>query len=252
MILIIALPFFVGLAIVAFMLLSVCVVIPQLAIGTALERRLPGLGAWWHAVVVAVLAAHFTLAATVAADPGSMGALGIWAALTTAPASPALVARRLLRTDRPWRSGAAILGRVIGYGAAAVAGTVVLAAIALSAGLAYEPPHLNAQQTAGTWSDGGGGTLVLTPAGKATAAGVKTFVDDPDSPEPATGECQGAGTWEFTPDTPGLFRKVTVTITGCDLDSWKIYGSYEHPKMFVYVGDPDLGATYVLHRTGPR
>ncbi|MFI6107528.1 hypothetical protein [Streptomyces sp. NPDC051310] len=48
----------------------------------------------------------------------------------------------------------------------------MLASIGLYAGIGYEPPQLTTKRVAGTWSDGRGGTLILTADGKATASRV--------------------------------------------------------------------------------
>lgn len=111
-----------------------------------------------------------------------------------------------------------MFGRVALFGTLAVVTAITLAVIGLYAGLGYEPPWLSTERVAGTWSDGKGGTLILTADGKATATRIETF-DFDESFESVVEKCTGAGT-----------------------------GPPEHPKLFVYVGDPDSSDLYILQR----
>ncbi|MEU6577159.1 hypothetical protein [Streptomyces sp. NPDC046805] len=167
--------------------------------------------------------------------------------MTAALTATALVARRLLLPDRPWLSGGAMFGRVALYGTLAVATAGALAGIALYAGLAYEPPRLGAEGVAGTWSDGKGGTLTLTADGKAMATRVKTF-DLDDSFDTVVHKCTGTGTWKYDPGAGPWAQEVDVFVDGCQLDTWEVFGTFEHPKLFVYIGDPDNWDLYILRR----
>ncbi|MFF2779161.1 hypothetical protein ACFVU3_30235 [Streptomyces sp. NPDC058052] len=43
-----------------------------------------------------------------------------------------------------------------------------------------------------------------------------------------------------------------VEVDGCGLEPWRAYGTPEHPKLFVPVGDPDEGRIHVLHKGAPE
>lgn len=161
---------------------------------------------------------------------------------TAALAAPALVARRLLLPGRPRLSGRAVLGRVAAYGSLAVVASTI-AGVGVSAGFGYEPPRLSTQQVAGTWTDAKGGTLVLTADGKATATGVQVF----DFDEVHT--CTGPGTWSYNEGAPVWSQGVSVSVVGCEMETWQVLGTTEHPKLYVFIGDPDDEDLYVLrHR----
>jgi hypothetical protein len=180
---------------------------------------------------------------------GVLAGLGGWLALTAALAVPALVARRLLLPDRPRISGGTMFLRVALFGTLAVVTAATLATLALYAGIGYEPPRLSAQRVAGTWSDGKGGTLVLTADGRATATGVRTF-EWGDSSEQVVRECTGTGTWEYDPGDGPWSQEVGVSVDddACDMDGWQVFGTLEQPKLYVYIGDPDAWDLYVLRR----
>ncbi|WP_328886774.1 hypothetical protein [Streptomyces sp. NBC_00316] len=167
--------------------------------------------------------------------------------MTATFAVTALVARRLLLPDRPRFSGGAMFGWVALYGTLAVVTAITLAGIGLYAGLGYEPPRLSTERVAGTWSDGKGGTLILTSDGKATATRVETF-DLDDSFDTVVQKCSGAGTWEYDPGAGPWSQEVDLSVDDCSMDTWSVFGTPEHPKLFVCVGDPDSWDLYILQR----
>ncbi|MFB8037249.1 hypothetical protein ACFC5Z_30810 [Streptomyces sp. NPDC056004] len=228
--------------------LSVGVVMPLLVVAGWLGRRLSGREAWWWIPALAAAGtAPPALATTVLVEAGLLAGLGGWLAVTAALAVTALVARRLLLPDRPRLSGGAMFRRVALYGTLAVVTVGTLGGIGLYAGIGYEPPRLSTERIAGTWSDGKGGTLILTAHGEATATRVETF-DLDDSFEPVEHECTGTGTWEYDPGTGPWSQEVDVSLNDCPMDTWEVFGSPEHPKLFVYIGDPDSWDLYILQR----
>ncbi|MFE7113643.1 hypothetical protein ACFU98_47145 [Streptomyces sp. NPDC057575] len=231
-------------------LLSVGVVMPLLVVAGWLGRRLSGREAWWWVPVLAGAGtAPSALAASALGEAGLLACLGGWLAVTAALAVTALVARRLLLPDRPRLSGGAMFGRVALYGTLAVVTAGTLGGIGLYAGMGYEPPRLSTERIAGTWSDRKGGTLTLTADGKATATRVETF-DLDDSFEPVVHECTGTGTWEYDPGAGPWSQEVDVSLDDCPMDTWHVFGTPEHPKLFVYVGDPDSWDLYILQPRG--
>ncbi|MFE9097552.1 hypothetical protein [Streptomyces sp. NPDC007264] len=250
-------PFAAAAGAVVAAVLSIGVVMPLLVMTGWFGRRFSGREAWWWVPALAAAGTAPTiLAAAVIGDADVLAGLGGWLAVTVALATTALVARRLLLPDRPWLSGGAMFGRVASYGALAV--TIAgLLGISLWAGIGYEPPRLGAEGVSGTWSDGKGGTLTLTAGGKATATRVETFELD-DSFETVVHKCTGTGTWKYDPGAGPWSQEVAVFVGDCRLDTWRVFGTSEHPKLFVYIGDPDSSDLYVLQRrdqavpSGPR
>ncbi|MFF3788283.1 hypothetical protein [Streptomyces sp. NPDC001933] len=231
-------------------LLSVGVVMPLLVVAGWLGRRLSGREAWWWVPALATVGtAPPALATAVLVEAGLLAGLGGWLVVAAALAVTTLVARRLLLPDRPRLSGGAMFGRVALYGTLAVVAVGTLGGIGLWAGIGYEPPRLSTERVAGTWSDGKGGTLILTAHGKATATRVETF-DLDDSFEPVVHECTGTGTWEYDPGAGPWSQAVDVSLDDCPMDTWEVFGSPEHPKLFVYIGDPDSWDLYILQRRG--
>ncbi|MFF1839931.1 hypothetical protein ACFVXE_38145 [Streptomyces sp. NPDC058231] len=231
-------------------LLTVGVVMPLLVVAGWLGRRLSGHGAWWWVpALAAAVTAPPSLAVAVLGEAGLLAGLGGWLAVTVALAATTLVARRLLLPDRRQLSGGAMFGRMALYGTLAVVIAGTLAGIGLYAGIGYEPPQLSAERVARTWSDGKGGTLILTADGKATATRVETFGID-DSSEPVVHKCTGTGTWQYDPGAGPWYQEVDVSVDDCSMDTWQVFGSLEHPKLFVYVGDPDSWDLYILQPRG--
>ncbi|MET9427827.1 MULTISPECIES: hypothetical protein [unclassified Streptomyces] len=229
-------------------LLSIGVVMPLLAVGGWLGRRLSGRETWWWIPALAAAGtAPAVLAAAQLVEADVLAGLSGWLVATTVLAAPALTARRLLLPNRPQVSGGAMFGLVALYGTLAVVMVGTLAGIGLYAGIGYEPPQLSAERVAGTWSDGKGGTLILTADGKATAADVETF-DIDDAFEPVVHKCTGTGSWTYDPGTGPWSQKVEVSVGDCAMGTWEVFGSPEQPKLFVYIGDPDSWDLYILQR----
>ncbi|QIQ01538.1 hypothetical protein [Streptomyces liangshanensis] len=252
-ILIIVAPFLavVGAALGA--LLTVGLVMPLLVGAGWLGRGLSGREAWWWVPALAAAgAAALTALAAVPTGDSLLPVLGGWLVVTAALSAPALVARRLLLPDRPPLSGGVMFGRVVLYGTLVVVTAGSLAGIGTYAGIvhAYEPPRLNTQRAAGTWTDGDGGTLVLTADGHATATRIKTF-DIVDSGT-VTHRCTGTGTWNFDPGDGPWAQEIPVSVDNCSMDNWAVSGTPEHPKLFVYIGDPDSWDLYILQRPRHR
>ncbi|MFF3956422.1 hypothetical protein ACFYY1_24805 [Streptomyces sp. NPDC001890] len=246
--LIVMVPFVLAAGAAIAALLSVGVVMPLLVVAGWFGRRLSGREAWWWVpALAAVGTAPPTLAKAVLVEAGLLAGLGGWLVVTAALAVTALVARRLLLPDRPRLSGGAMFWRVALYGTLAVVTVGTLGGIGLWAGIGYEPPRLSTERVAGTWSDGKGGTLILTAHGKATATRIETF-DLDDSFEPVVHECTGTGTWAYDPGAGPWSQKVDVSLDDCSMDTWEVFGSPEHPKLFVYIGDPDSWDLYILQR----
>ncbi|MFC9285289.1 hypothetical protein [Streptomyces sp. NPDC057052] len=40
-----------------------------------------------------------------------------------------------------------------------------------------------------------------------------------------------------------------MSVDDCRLDTWEVSGTLEHPKLFVYIGDPDSWDLYILQRS---
>ncbi|MEV8104195.1 hypothetical protein [Streptomyces sp. NPDC088135] len=80
-------------------------------------------------------------------------------------------------------------------------------------------------------------------SGRATR--VETF--DFDS---AVHKCTGTGTWRYGQGAGPWSQEVDVSIDDCSMDTWHVFGTPEHPKLFVYVGDPDSWDLYILQPRG--
>ncbi|WP_328943218.1 hypothetical protein OG259_18200 [Streptomyces sp. NBC_00250] len=229
-------------------LLTYALVIPLLTGAARLGRRFSGREAgWWVPALAAAGTAPAALAVTVLAEAGPVAGLCGWVTAAVALAVPALAARRVLLPHRPRLSVRAVFGWVALYGTLAAVTAFTLAGIALYAGIGYEPPQLNKERMAGTWSDGRGGTLTLAADGRVTATRIETS-DFDDSFETVLKKCSGDGTWEYDPGSGPWSQSVTVSVADCLMDEWRVTGSDERPKLFVTVGDPDDGNFYILRR----
>ncbi|MER8236168.1 hypothetical protein [Streptomyces sp. NPDC094049] len=227
------------------------VVVPVICVAAWLGRVVSGREVWWWVpAAAAILAVGPGVAVTVLTDGGVLAGFVTWVAGTAALAAPALTARRLLLPARRRPSLRTVLGSVGVYGTLAVVTAFTLAGIALHSGIAYEPPRFNAQQLTGTYTDGDGGTLTLAPDGRADADRIRTFDydDTADSFGPRVRECSGTGTWTHDPAHGPLSQQVLVTFDSCPMDSWNVYGTLRHPKLYLFIGDPDSGEIYTLRR----
>ncbi|WP_432043642.1 hypothetical protein [Streptomyces cadmiisoli] len=230
-------------------MLSIGVVMPLLVVAGWLGRRFSRREAWWWVPALAAAgSAPSAVATAVIVDADALMGCGGWLVVTAALAAPALVARRLLLPDRPPLSGGVMFGRVAQYGTLAVATAGVLAGIGLYAGIGYEPPRPGAEGSAGTWSDGKGGILVLAANGRATATRVESFELDDDSFETVMHKCTGTGTWKYDPGAGPWSQTVVVLIDDCRLDTWEVFGTLERPMLLVSIGDPDSWSLYILQR----
>lgn len=137
-------------------------------------------------------------------------------------------------------------------GSLSVALLLAGSAVAYSIGLVtrYEPPVLSVTAVVGTWTDGNGGTAVLTADGGAVLTGI--VVDDGfgDFPgELATTICAGRGTWAYQADPDVWKQRVVINGPGCgDLQSFEVGGRTGRPQLFFFVGDPDSPVRYGLTR----
>ncbi|MFI1647190.1 hypothetical protein ACH4XT_09635 [Streptomyces avidinii] len=166
-------------AVIAF-LLTVVFVLPAVALADLLGgREAP----WWVVPpMAAALLAPPVLGFAAYNDAQTRPTLIFWASATVSLSVGALIAR-------PRHPG--LLRRVALWGTAVVAGTGLLGALGLTAGLlpAYEPPAIGPKTMPGSWVDHTGGTLVFTSDGRVTASGVgrqpriQQEVGDPGSGE---------------------------------------------------------------------
>ncbi|MFD4377703.1 hypothetical protein [Streptomyces sp. NPDC058486] len=229
---------------------SAALVCPMLAGAAWLGRRCSGREAWWWVPVTAgAVAAVVGAAGALLMAAGVRAALVGGAVVTVVLAVPALVARLPLRLDRPRLPGRALVGRLVMGGTLAVVTAWAVSGAVLWAGVAYEPPRLSAERIEGTWSDGKGGTLTFAADGRVTADGVQTY-DDGDFFAPVARGCSGTGTWTYHPGDDARSQGISVAVDGCEQEWWSVYGSPEHPKIFVSIGDPDAWNLYVLRKGG--
>lgn len=242
----VAAPFVLVAGVVALVALSGVLVLPLMVGAAWFGRRFSGREVWWWVPVTAgAVGGVAVLAGALRWGVGPWTALAGWAAVTVGLAVPALVARRMVLPGRPPLSARAMLGRVALGGTLAVVTAWAAAGAALHAGIGYEPPQVSAERLAGVWSDGQDGSLTLAAGGSATADRVETFGEDG-----VPGRCSGRGTWTYASGDGSWSQEVVVEVDGCELSPWSVYGTAEHPKLFVLVGDPDAGDIYVLRRGG--
>ncbi|MEV7534626.1 hypothetical protein [Streptomyces hydrogenans] len=245
-------PFVVALVAIAALVVSAVVVAPLLAGAGWLGRRCSGREAWWWVPVSAAAVTAVAVAAGgLAGKPGHGAATAVWGVGTVVLAVPALIARGLLLPGRPRLSDRSVVGALALWGTLAVVTAWAVAGAVLEAGVAYEPPRLDEARVAGTWSDGRGGTLTFGADGRATAHRVEVHAFTGDV-EPVVRRCTGTGTWWYRSGDEPWSQSVHVAVEGCALEPWGVYGSPEHPKIFVYAGDPDVADVYVLRKTDGR
>uniref|UniRef100_UPI002F90839A hypothetical protein n=1 Tax=Streptomyces sp. NBC_01592 TaxID=2975889 RepID=UPI002F90839A len=58
------------------------------------------------------------------------------------------------------------------------------------------------------------------------------------------------GTWGYDPGAGPWFQEVDVSVDDCSMDTWHVFGTPEHPKLFVHGGDPDSWDLYILQPRG--
>ncbi|MEU6703328.1 hypothetical protein [Streptomyces wuyuanensis] len=224
---------------------AAAVVLPVAALSAWLGRRFTGREAWWWVPLVAA-ALVAVPAAVVAAWKGPGLALGIWLVCTSGVAAPALLARQSVLRREAGRPGLR-LHTVLLYGTLLVAVVFALGGAASHTGLmdVYAPPRMTQGPLTGTWSDGSGGTLRLSPDGTAEAVAVRH-----EPPEGATGgeRCGGTGTWRFVPDDDPWRQVVSVEIPDCALPEWSVGGTADALKLHHVCGDPDSPDVHTLAR----
>ncbi len=225
---------------------TLLVVLPAVWLGDALGRRFGGRERWWWVLPPAAVLPLIVLLPRAAAT-GSAASLADGAAqsliLTAVIAAPALTSRSRARS---------LLTKVAVGGTAAVLVTACAGEAALSTGLLkeYRPPVLSPAALVGTWSDGRGGTLDFAADGTVIATGVDFESLDRDSREYSTAECDGRGTWTYSPGRDTWTQAVDVSVGGCTWDGWNVGGDTDRIDLYQYVGDPDLWVLYVLHEVG--
>ncbi|MEU2261166.1 hypothetical protein ABZ557_12960 [Streptomyces sp. NPDC019645] len=224
---------------------TAAVVLPVAVLAAWLGRRFTGHEAWWwvppaSAGLVAVPAA----AVAVWKEPGL--ALGTWLVGTSGVAVAALLARQSVLRREARRPGLS-LRTVLLYGTLLVAVVFALGGAASRTGLldVYSPPRMTKGPLTGTWSDGGGGTLRLSPDGTAEAVALRH-----EPPEGAAGgeRCGGTGTWRFVPDDDPWRQAVAVAIPDCALPEWSVGGTADALRLHHVCGDPDSPDVHTLAR----
>ncbi|WNF28712.1 hypothetical protein RI138_18800 [Streptomyces sp. C11-1] len=226
--------------------ISLTLVLPTAWLSDALGRRFAGREAWWCVPPVAGALALAPVGTAVAlAGGGKPGAIALgWSLTTVTIAVPAVLCRS--RRKR-------IFGPVLLWGVLTVVVTAALGAAALSTGLLkeYRPPAVTSADLVGSWSDGNGGTLTLTPDSRVTGSGLHADLgygstglgknapsgdhlsrDDDNS-------CTGPGTWSFEPGPDTTAQRVEITVGTCGVAPWSVGGTADRLTLYQYVGDPD-------------
>ncbi|MFF7730537.1 hypothetical protein [Streptomyces sp. NPDC008001] len=228
-------------------------VMPALALARRVSRRTgrPE-GALWDAVAVPVVAAA---AVAVFGGVSALGSLSLsspvkyllgWASLTVALLPATLIAGVAGRRVREGRS-VRMARRVSRDGAVAWLAVCAVGAAVYGSGLVsvYQPPRLDTEQLAGTWTDGHGGTVKLAEDGAAVADGLDNYVWDgtgKDRPK----DCDGSGTWKPVKDG-GKVEGLSLHIGSCELTrNWSVSGTVKEPRISHEIGKPGSGKRYVL------
>ncbi|MFG3474460.1 hypothetical protein ACGF3K_04210 [Streptomyces sp. NPDC047980] len=224
---------------------TAAVVLPVAVLAAWLGRRLTGREAWWWVPLVSSGLVAVP-AAAVAGWEGPGLALGTWLVGTSGVAVAALLARHSVLRREAGRPGLR-LSTVLLYGTLLVAVVFALGGAASQTGLmdVYTPPRVTKDPLTGTWSDGSGGTLRLSPDGTAEAVAVKH--------EPAEGgtggeRCGGTGTWRFVPDDDPWRQTVSVEVPDCALPGWSVGGTAGALELHHVCGDPDSPDVHTLTR----
>ncbi|MCX4447588.1 hypothetical protein [Streptomyces sp. NBC_01789] len=246
------LPFLTCFGVPSALVASLWLALPTVSAARWASARLTGRDAWWWVPALALLPVSAATAVVgVVKHPGA-GALA-WAWLTGAVllAGAALVARDAALHGRR-------LLRVLGYGGLAAVAVLGVGAAAFGTGLVteYSPPKTDAAGLVGTWTDGHGGTLRLSPDGTARAGNLKdheaAYKNDADVAR-ATYRCTGTGTWSYEWDdsTSAWDQRVRLELADCELgelDGWRIGGTSEGLKLNAQYGDADDPHWYTLTR----
>ncbi|MGW1869805.1 hypothetical protein ACWCPS_30135 [Streptomyces mauvecolor] len=239
---ILALPVFAVVGVVLAAVVSAFLVLPAIWLSDALGRRFGGRTAWWWVPLTTAAVTLATVVLMVPADRAEWARAIEWrllvAVLLTAPALIGRSRRRRLFVP------------VLLWGMLAVAGTGTVGALALGTGLLqeYRPPTLTPAALAGTWSDGKGGSLTLTPDGRAAASGVDEDTGFGDGVK----KCAGQGTWTLKPGTNAWDQAVEVNVGDCSWEAWNVGGTKARVTLYHYIGDPDSWDLYELRKApGP-
>ncbi|TXS01321.1 hypothetical protein EAO73_25445, partial [Streptomyces sp. col6] len=231
---------------------SLAGVLPVVWAARRLSGRLTGRDVWWWVPAVAAVAA-----VAVAAVVGLVRHLGAGALALTWLTGAALLAGAALIARDSALHGRRLL-RTLGYGGAAAVAVLVVGAGVFGTGLVteYTPPRTDAAGLAGTWADGHGGTLRLSPDGTARAENLKDHAaahkDDADAVL-ARYRCTGTGTWSYEGDDSASTwdQRVRLDLEHCALgrlDGWRIGGTSGGLKLNAEYGDPDDPGWYTLTR----
>lgn len=222
---------------------SLLVVLPTASAARWASVRFTGRDLWWWVPVVAVSLAT-AVAAVCGAVLGSGPAAVVWSA-----GAPVLTGAALLARSAALHGGRLL--RILGYGTLTVVAVFAVGAAVFATGLAteYRPPKVDTTRLAGTWSDGGGGTLRLAPDGTATAdtlGDYDSWVENGAAEGSGKGHCSGHGTWRYEPGTSTTWdQSVRLDIDGCSYgadapeDGWRISGTADRPKLSREYGDVD-------------
>ncbi|MFF4079401.1 hypothetical protein ACFYZN_08340 [Streptomyces sp. NPDC001777] len=225
-------------------------VLPTVSAARWAATRFTGRDAWWWvpviaSVVAAVGAAVLGTARHLGPGPSALG----WLAGATLLTATALVARRTaLRGGR--------VRHVLGWGAVAAVAVFAAGTGVFATGLVpeYRPPRVDAAELAGSWTDGGGGTLRLDADGTAYADGLtdhaEAYADDAE-PTAAKYRCSGRGTWSYGEGEATTWdQRVWLRIEGCpgldDSDGWRIGGTPDRLEFSSGYGDPDAPDWYTF------
>ncbi|MFF4095519.1 hypothetical protein ACFYYY_17060 [Streptomyces sp. NPDC001834] len=229
-----------------FLVASLLVVLPTVAAARWASARFTGREVWWWVPVTALVPAVVGAAVAGIAlhlPPGPL--LLCWptgAALLTVTA---LVAREVVLRRRRLRG-------VLGWCVVAVVAVYGIGSGLYGTGLVpeYRPPKVGTARLAGTWTDGGGGTLRLAADGTALADALsdpEATWSDPTKPV----HCSGQGTWSYeASDSTTWGQRVRLSVEGCPdygaTSGWRVGGTPDRLELNYEYGDPDSPDWYTL------
>ncbi|MEV5508405.1 hypothetical protein [Streptomyces orinoci] len=229
-------------------LLTTAVVVPSALLARWTARRAGRADGWaWCLGVVAALVT------TAVAVIGGLLALAMgpaapltylvwWLALMVLLAPATLTARAAQVATAP---------RVMAFGGVGVLAVVVVGAVLFATGTvrAYQPPRLDSDAMARTWSDGHGGTLRLASDGAAYARDLRVYSEGTRDYDDRLSHCTGSGRWSYEAGHGARGQKLSLDIRGCDPNppgQWEIGGTQGKPSIYYFVGDPDSDSTHRL------